>query len=146
MLSPDCTVGKHVACSGDSWNFTRDESTACPCSCHTTGIRLITEVNVIEISLDTEPNAFGESATVIPATVTAIGRSHVAQQSFKIGPEQLVVVPYCEGSGNTHQRDECQEHGWALVDPGEDDGPVLQTDYRDVADYVAKLWNADHAT
>jgi len=122
MLSPDCTVGKHGACSGGSWDFAHDRPGPCPCSCHQTG------------------------ALVVPATVTAIGRSHVAQQSFKIGPEQLVVVPYCEGSGNTHQRDECQEHGWALVDPGEDDGPVLQTDYRDVADYVAKLWNADHAT
>jgi len=108
MLSPDCTVGKHVACSGDSWNFTRDESTACPCSCHTTGIRLITEVNVIEISLDTEPNAFGESATVIPATVTAVGRSHVAKHSFNIGREHLIVVHYRERIWTTHQRDESQ--------------------------------------
>jgi len=146
MLSPDCVVGKHVACSGDSWSFEADATMPCPCYCHITGVRLITEMEVREVSLDTEPNAYGESVTVVPATVTAIGRSHPAEQSFKIGPEQLIVVPYCEGSGNAHQLEPCEEHGWALVDPGEDDGPVLQTDFRDVADYVAKIWNADHGT
>jgi hypothetical protein len=62
-----------------------------------------------------------------------------------IGPDKVTVVPACVGNGNTHQDAPCVVHGYALVDPGEDDPPVLETAYREVAEYVARLWNEDHA-
>jgi hypothetical protein len=34
-LSPDCQVGKHGACSGDSWDDAADSPARCPCTCHT---------------------------------------------------------------------------------------------------------------
>jgi hypothetical protein len=33
-VSPDCQVGKHVACSGDAWDVVDDVPTACECDCH----------------------------------------------------------------------------------------------------------------
>jgi hypothetical protein len=34
MVSPDCAAGKHVACSGGTWDFEYDAPTACECDCH----------------------------------------------------------------------------------------------------------------
>lgn len=34
VLSPDCTAGKHRACSGDAWDVVADEGTGCECDCH----------------------------------------------------------------------------------------------------------------
>lgn len=33
-LSPDCTAGKHVACSGDAWDELWDALSRCECDCH----------------------------------------------------------------------------------------------------------------
>lgn len=33
-LSPDCSQGKHRACSGDTWDDALDQLVMCPCDCH----------------------------------------------------------------------------------------------------------------
>ena len=58
-----------------------------------------------------------------------------------MNPLEVIVVPACEGHGAKHQHDPCDRHGWALIDPHEDDPPILDTPHRDVADHVARLWN-----
>lgn len=36
-LSPDCSQGKHLACTGPAWDFTTDTETVCSCPCHQIG-------------------------------------------------------------------------------------------------------------
>ncbi len=60
-------------------------------------------------------------------------------------PRHMVgVVPGCVGHGEQHTDDICTIHGWAIIDPGEDDPPELETPHREVANYVARLWNRDY--
>jgi hypothetical protein len=33
-VNPDCEAGKHRACNGEAWDFTRDELAVCLCPCH----------------------------------------------------------------------------------------------------------------
>lgn len=33
-IDPDCTVGKHHACIGNTWDVERDEPADCACPCH----------------------------------------------------------------------------------------------------------------
>jgi hypothetical protein len=33
-LSPDCEQRKHTACTGEAWDFLRDEPASCTCHCH----------------------------------------------------------------------------------------------------------------
>lgn len=34
-MNPDCAQGKHVACSGQAWDWDADDLVPCPCPCHT---------------------------------------------------------------------------------------------------------------
>ena len=54
-------------------------------------------------------------------------------------PDTLAIVPACEGNGNTHQEQECQHHGWALIDTSEDDGPFLESSYREALEDVVRV-------
>lgn len=33
-ISPDCTYGKHTACSGEAFDDYADDVTDCQCDCH----------------------------------------------------------------------------------------------------------------
>lgn len=59
-------------------------------------------------------------------------------------PMEVIVEPACDAHGASHMDyGKCEEHGWGLVDPTEDDSPILETPYKDVAEYVAALINKD---
>lgn len=36
-MNPDCSQGKHVACSGQAWDWDTDDLVPCPCTCHRAG-------------------------------------------------------------------------------------------------------------
>lgn len=54
-------------------------------------------------------------------------------------PDTLAIVPACEGNGNTHTNQECHEHGWALINTSEDDGPFLESSYREALEDVVRV-------
>ena len=37
-MNPDCAQGKHVACSGQAWDWEADDLVPCPCPCHKGGV------------------------------------------------------------------------------------------------------------
>jgi len=60
-------------------------------------------------------------------------------------PDTLAIVPGCEGHGNIHTDTECHEHGWALIDTSEDDGPFLESSYREALEDVVRVAKAADA-
>lgn len=106
------------------------------------------------VSLDIEPSMFpGEPPHLVGddgltgserADLAAVYDGTAARPPAAWFPRHMVgVVPGCVGHGHQHTDDICTEHGWAIIDPGEDDPPILETHHLEIAEYVVRLWNRE---